>query len=111
MQKGIHIVSLQHILLGILQEPKSGYDVKKLFDEIFSNFWAAELSQIYPQLKKLSEKGKLSVTEEESAKGPNKKVKKREWESLVLAKVRQNALRTNAPRLNVWIEEKGANDA
>lgn len=69
-------MSLQHILLGILQQPKSGYDVKKMFDEIFSNFWAAELSQIYPQLKKLSEAGKLSVTEQESEKGPNKKVYK-----------------------------------
>lgn len=67
-------MSLQHILLGILQEPKSGYDVKKMFDEIFSNFWAAELSQIYPQLKKLADNGKLSVAEEESTKGPNKKV-------------------------------------
>ncbi len=67
-------MSLQHILLGILQEPKSGYDVKKMFDEIFSNFWSAELSQIYPQLKKLAENGKLSITEEESSKGPNKKV-------------------------------------
>ncbi len=67
-------MSLQHILLGILQEPKSGYDVKKMFDEIFSNFWSAELSQIYPQLKKLADNGKLSITEEESSKGPNKKV-------------------------------------
>lgn len=67
-------MSLQHILLGILQEPKSGYDVKKMFDEVFSNFWAAELSQIYPQLKKLADSGKLSVSEQESNKGPNKKV-------------------------------------
>ncbi|WP_251360073.1 PadR family transcriptional regulator [Kangiella sp. TOML190] len=67
-------MSLQHILLGILQEPKSGYDVKKMFDEIFSNFWSAELSQIYPQLKKLADKGKLSIFEEASNKGPNKKV-------------------------------------
>lgn len=67
-------MSLQHILLGILQEPKSGYDVKKMFDEVFSNFWAAELSQIYPQLKKLSDSGKLTVSEQESEKGPNKKV-------------------------------------
>ena len=67
-------MSLQHILLGILQEPHSGYDVKKMFDEIFSNFWAAELSQIYPQLKKLADSGKLSVFEEESSKGPNKKI-------------------------------------
>ncbi len=67
-------MSLKHILLGILQQPKSGYDVKKMFDQVFSNFWAAELSQIYPQLKRLTEDGWLQVTAAESAKGPNKKI-------------------------------------
>ena len=67
-------MSLKHILLGILQEPKSGYDVKKIFDQVFSNFWAAELSQIYPQLKKLSADNFLTVNEVESEKGPNKKI-------------------------------------
>ncbi|MFK8012265.1 MAG: PadR family transcriptional regulator [Marinicellaceae bacterium] len=67
-------MSLKHILLGILQEPKSGYDVKKIFDQVFSNFWAAELSQIYPQLKKLAAQNLLTVSEVESEKGPNKKI-------------------------------------
>ncbi len=67
-------MSLKHILLGILQQPKSGYDVKKVFDQVFSNFWAAELSQIYPQLKKLTAMEWLSVEEAASDKGPNKKV-------------------------------------
>ena len=67
-------MSLKHILLGILQQPKSGYDVKKMFDQVFSNFWAAELSQIYPQLKRLSDQGMLTVEAEESTKGPNKKI-------------------------------------
>ena len=67
-------MSLKHILLGILQQPKSGYDVKKMFDQVFSNFWAAELSQIYPQLKKLTDQQLLTVSEAESDKGPNKKI-------------------------------------
>jgi len=67
-------LSLKHILLGILQEPQSGYDVKKKFDHVFSNFWAAELSQIYPQLKKLTVQKLLTVSEAESEKGPNKKI-------------------------------------
>ena len=67
-------MSLKHILLGILQQPQSGYDVKKMFDHVFSHFWAAELSQIYPQLKKLTEQKLLSVSAEESDKGPNKKI-------------------------------------
>lgn len=67
-------MSLKHILLGILQEPQSGYDVKKRFDHVFSNFWAAELSQIYPQLKKLTDQDLLTVRIAESVKGPNKKI-------------------------------------
>ncbi len=67
-------MSLKHILLGLLQEPKSGYDVKKNFDHVFSHFWAAELSQIYPQLKSLSEQGLLTVKRAESDRGPNKKI-------------------------------------
>ncbi len=60
--------------MGILQQPHSGYDVKKIFDHVFSNFWAAELSQIYPQLKKLTAQELLSVQETVSDKGPNKKI-------------------------------------
>lgn len=67
-------MSLKHILLGILQEPKSGYDVKSMFDQVFSNFWAAKLSQIYPQLKKLTQESLLTVEEASSRKGPNKKI-------------------------------------
>ncbi|WP_223788842.1 PadR family transcriptional regulator [Marinicella meishanensis] len=67
-------MSLKHILLGILQQPHSGYDVKKTFDHVFSNFWAAHLSQIYPQLKRLTDQGLLTVQDAESSKGPNKKV-------------------------------------
>jgi len=65
---------LKHILLGILQQPHSGYDVKKKFDHVFSNFWAAHLSQIYPQLKRLTAQGLLQVQDTHSSKGPNKKV-------------------------------------
>jgi PadR family transcriptional regulator AphA len=46
-------VSLEYILLGLLGEPASGYDLKKIFDTEVGYFWAAELSQIYPTLKRL----------------------------------------------------------
>lgn len=67
-------MSLKHILLGELQQPKSGYDIKKKFDQVFSNFWSAELSQIYPQLKKLTEAKMLKVSDAGSSIGPSKKV-------------------------------------
>ena len=37
-------MSLEHILLGLLREPASGYDLKAIFDERIQHFWAAELS-------------------------------------------------------------------
>ena len=67
-------MSLKHILLGMLSEPQSGYDLKKHFDQSLKNFWSAELSQIYPQLKKMETSGLLKSHEEESASGPNRRV-------------------------------------
>ena len=37
-------MSLKHIMLGMLREPHSGYDIKKQFEKSLKNFWRAELS-------------------------------------------------------------------
>lgn len=63
-------MSLEHILLGLLREPASGYDLKKLFDERIDYFWAAELSQIYPTLKRLEQRGWIRGREAASSRGP-----------------------------------------
>ncbi len=63
-------MSLEHILLGLLREPASGYDLKTLFDERIHYFWAAELSQIYPTLQHLERKGMLRSRRAESKRGP-----------------------------------------
>lgn len=65
-------MSLKHILLGLLHEPASGYDVKKKFDRSLRNFWRAELSQIYPQLQKLQQAGLLTSREVASDRGPSR---------------------------------------
>ena len=70
-------MSLKHILLGMLAEPQSGYDLKKEFDKSLRNFWHAELSQIYPQLQKLEEEGLLSSKQEASSEGPPRRVFRR----------------------------------
>lgn len=67
-------MSLDHILLGMLREPASGYDLRKEFERTAVHFWSARLSQIYPTLKRMEEEGWLSVREEPSAKGPPRKV-------------------------------------
>ncbi len=67
-------MSLPHILLGMLKEPASGYDLKKRFGQSLAHFWRAELSQIYPTLKRLEERSLLDNRLEPSDKGPDRRV-------------------------------------
>ena len=70
-------MSLKHILLGMLESPASGYDLKKKFEYRLNNYWNAELAQIYPTLSKLEQEGFISSSILPSSKGPNRKVYKR----------------------------------
>jgi PadR family transcriptional regulator, regulatory protein AphA len=67
-------MSLEHILLGLLREPASGYDLKGVFDERIHYFWAAELSQIYPTLQRMERKGLLRSHEAPAKRGPSRRV-------------------------------------
>ena len=67
-------MSLDHILLGLLREPATGYDLKGNFEQTIRHFWSAELSQIYPTLKRLEQKGLLDSRVEPSSKGPERRV-------------------------------------
>ena len=67
-------MSLKHIMLGMLREPHSGYDLKKMFDGSLRNFWRAELSQIYPLLQKMEKEGLLTSAADESDIGPTRRV-------------------------------------
>lgn len=67
-------MSLDHILLGILRKPANGYAIKQAFDEVFSHFWAAKLSQIYRTLKRLEAQGALISRSAPSEKGPDKRI-------------------------------------
>jgi len=67
-------MSLDHILLGLLREPATGYDLKDAFRESVGHFWSAELSQIYPTLKRLEQRRLLRSHLEPSPKGPNRRV-------------------------------------
>lgn len=70
-------MSLRHILLGLLEEPASGYDLGKAFEATAAHFWSAHLSQIYPTLKRLEEKGWLTSRQEASEQGPDRTVYRR----------------------------------
>jgi len=67
-------VSLDHILLGLLRQPASGYDLKAIFDQHMHYIWAAELSQIYPTLQRLEDKGWLRSRSADSKRGPARRV-------------------------------------
>lgn len=52
---------LKYVILGLLdQGEKSGYDIKNCFNEDIGEFWSAKHSQIYPELKKLTDEGLIS---------------------------------------------------
>jgi DNA-binding PadR family transcriptional regulator len=65
-------VSLEHILLGLLREPASGYDLKAVLDHGIGHFWAAELSQVYPTLKRLEKQKLLRSRRAASKRGPGR---------------------------------------
>jgi DNA-binding PadR family transcriptional regulator len=65
------------VLLGLLSEPASGYDLKRIFGQSVQHFWAAELSQIYPALARLEQDGLLESERVASEKGPNRRIYKR----------------------------------
>jgi PadR family transcriptional regulator, regulatory protein AphA len=67
-------MSLDHLLLGALREPATGYDLKARFDDVFRHFWPAELSQIYRTLRRLEDDGLLTSRHEASDKGPERRV-------------------------------------
>lgn len=66
-------MSLPHILLGMLKTPKSGYDLKKEFGESLQHFWHAELSQIYPTLKRLERDGLVKGRDGGQRAGPQRR--------------------------------------
>lgn len=84
-------MSLKHIMLGMLREPHSGYDLKKRFDQSLRSFWRAELSQIYPILQKMEKDGLLSSESTESDIGPPRKIYKRS--------------KKGVEELNAWLQE------
>lgn len=56
--------TLQYILLGLLShQDMTGYDIKKLFETELSDFWYANHSQIYPELRRLESEGYITSTD------------------------------------------------
>ncbi len=72
MQKGNRT---QFAVLGMLMAgPRSGYDLKRQFEEQIGHFWSESLGQIYPTLARLKEEGSLRVRTEKTPGRPDRKV-------------------------------------
>ncbi|MCR3757570.1 PadR family transcriptional regulator [Clostridium felsineum] len=55
--------NLKYAILGLINRKKiTGYDISKEFNSGLSEFWYAKHSQIYPELKKLTDEGLISYT-------------------------------------------------
>ncbi|KRM24319.1 PadR family transcriptional regulator [Latilactobacillus graminis] len=55
---------LQYLILGLLnQSPKTGYDLKRVFEDDIGEFWQAQHSQIYPELKRLEQADRITHVE------------------------------------------------
>ena len=53
------------MILGALSlRPMSGYEIKQLVDKATRFFWAASYGQIYPELRRLEERGLVEGAEE-----------------------------------------------
>ena len=64
-------MSLAHVLLGLLDEsPASGWDLKRRLAEDPARGWDADLSQIYPALRRLLRGGFVSLKRRRSPQGP-----------------------------------------
>ena len=68
-------MSLQHAVLGFLQYgPRTGYELKRMFDDSVQHFWPAQQSHIYSALSSLLEKELASVELVLQTERPNRKV-------------------------------------
>ena len=66
---------LKYAILGLLRrKPLTGYGIKKRFEESLTFCWHAEHSQIYPELKKMEDRGLVKSRQEIQTSRPNRRV-------------------------------------
>lgn len=64
---------MEHILLILLEESASGYELKREFEAGAMTFWPALPSQIYSTLQRMEGNGLLRSTRESSNRGPDRR--------------------------------------
>jgi len=68
--------TITYAVLGMLARwgPRSGYDVKRYFDQGLGYIWSATHSQIYKELRRLADLGWAEMEREEQESRPDRKV-------------------------------------
>jgi PadR family transcriptional regulator AphA len=68
-------MDVKTLCLGVLSEgDKSGYEIKRCFEEAFSHFFVAGFGSIYPALADLSRRGLVTARSVEQEGRPDKKI-------------------------------------
>src|SRR5919106_2573222 len=68
-------MDVRTLCLGALTEgDRTGYEIKRRFEEAFSYFFGASFGSIYPALADLTREGLVTCTNVEQTKRPDKKV-------------------------------------
>src|SRR6266545_6614974 len=68
-------MSLKYALLAFLStEPASGFDLAREFGESVGWFWYSSHSQIYPELRRLEERGLVTSTASPGNPGKQKRI-------------------------------------
>lgn len=67
---------ITYAILGLLAlgEPRSGYDIKRLFDHLLSSMWSAAQSQVYKELRRMQALGWVAMQREEQESRPDRKL-------------------------------------
>src|SRR5262245_41354065 len=67
-------MSVPHALLGLLeQQPRHGYDLKRLLDRYFAPDHPVAFAQVYSTLGRLERKGRVRLEAIERAEGPDRR--------------------------------------
>src|SRR5664279_3473559 len=68
-------MSVPYALLGLLeQQPRHGYDLKRLFDRYFAPDHPVAFAQVYSTLERLERRGRVRLDAIERAEGPDRRL-------------------------------------
>lgn len=71
---GVHMSLKYAVLAALLEGEASGYELSKVFDVSFANFWPATPQQLYRELERLARDGLVEARFVRQERRPNKRL-------------------------------------